>query len=89
MADTPNTPLSRRAERELARRDVELSRQTASATAGGGMVQVSVDGFGTVRSLSIDPKAFDGRDSELLADLIMSAITEAQRRVDELSDPKG
>jgi DNA-binding protein YbaB len=34
-----------------------------------------------LRRLDIDPEAFEGRDADLLADLIMSAITEAQRRV--------
>jgi hypothetical protein len=53
------------------------------ATAGGGLVRVRVDGHRAVRSLVIDPAAFEGRDADLLADLIMAAITEAQRRLDD------
>lgn len=44
---------------------------------------MTVDGRRVVRSLVIAPEAFDGRDADLLADLIMAAITEAQRRLDD------
>jgi DNA-binding protein YbaB len=37
-----------------------------------------------VRSLTIDPEAFEGRDAELLADLIVGAVAEAQRRASDL-----
>jgi nucleoid-associated protein EbfC len=65
------------------RSDAELSRQSTEATAGGGLVRVRVDGHRALRSLVIAPEAFDGRDADLLADLIMAAITEAQRRLDD------
>lgn len=65
----------------------ELQRTLAEATydaqAGGGLVRVVVDGKGALRSLRIDPAAFDGRDPELLADLIQGAVAEAQRRAAE------
>ncbi len=64
------------------RPDADLKR-TAQASAGAGLVQVRVDGRGTLRSLVIAPEAFDGRDADLLADLILAAITEAQRRLDD------
>ena len=62
----------------------ELLDRTIEATAGAGLVRVRVDGRGQVRSLTIDPQAFEGRDAELLADLIAGAIAEAQRRAAEL-----
>jgi nucleoid-associated protein EbfC len=65
------------------RSDAELSKRHAEATAGAGLVRVQVDGHGTLRSLVIAPEAFDGRDADLLADLVMAAITEAQRRLDD------
>jgi DNA-binding protein YbaB len=46
-------------------------------------VRVQVDGRGTLRSLVIAPEAFDGRDADLLADLVMAAVSEAQRRLDD------
>jgi DNA-binding protein YbaB len=65
------------------RSDAELSRRSAEATAGAGLVRVQVDGHGTLRSLTIAPEAFDGRDADLLADLVMAAVTDAQRRLDD------
>lgn len=62
----------------------ELAEKTIEATAGAGMVRVTVDGRGTVRSLQIAPDAFTGRDANLLSDLVLSAIAEAQRRAAEL-----
>jgi nucleoid-associated protein EbfC len=62
----------------------ELADRTIEATAGAGLVRVRVDGRGLVRSLTIDPEAFEGRDAELLADLIVGAVAEAQRRASDL-----
>lgn len=62
----------------------ELADRSVEASAGAGLVRVRVDGRGLVRSLTIDPAAFDGRDPELLADLIVGAVAEAQRRAAEL-----
>jgi DNA-binding YbaB/EbfC family protein len=63
----------------------ELASRTVEATAGAGLVRVTVDGRGMVRSLAIDPGAFEGRDAELLADLVLSAVAEAQRRAADLA----
>jgi DNA-binding YbaB/EbfC family protein len=62
----------------------ELAGRTVEATAGAGLVRVTVDAGGMVRSLVIDPEAFEGRDADLLGDLVLSAIAEAQRRAAEL-----
>ena len=83
MADpTRNSQIPSRVDAER-RSDAELARQSTEATAGGGLVRVKVDGHRTLRSLVIAPEAFEGRDADLLADLIMAAITEAQRRLDD------
>lgn len=66
------------------RSDAELSRQSIEASAGGGLVRVKIDGHRALRALQISPDAFDGRDADLLADLIMSAMTEAHRRLDDI-----
>ena len=62
----------------------ELADRMIEASAGAGLVRVRVDGRGLLRSLSIDPQAFEGRDPELLADLIVAGVAEAQRRAADL-----
>lgn len=62
----------------------ELASRVIETTAGGGMVRVTADGRGTVRSVIIDPSAFEARDAEFLSDLVLAAIAEAQRRAGEL-----
>jgi DNA-binding YbaB/EbfC family protein len=62
----------------------ELAQRTIEFAAGGGMVHVVADGQGTVRSVRIDPAAFEGRDAELLSDLVLSAVAEVQRRAAEV-----
>ena len=62
----------------------ELAGRTIETSSGGGMVKVTADGRGTVRSLVIDPAVFQDRDAEFLSDLVLTAVAEAQRRAAEL-----
>lgn len=62
----------------------ELASRTIETSSGGGLVKVTADGRGTIRSLAIDPAAFQDRDAELLSDLVLAAVAEAQRRAAEL-----
>jgi nucleoid-associated protein EbfC len=57
----------------------EASRETAEASAGGGMVTVIASAGGEIKELRIDPKAIDPGDPELLADMVMAAANEALR----------
>ena len=75
--------LSQQMQGRLQQLQHDLAEQTYDAQAGGGLVRVTVDGKGAVRSLTIDPAAFQGRDADLLADLILSAMAEGQRRAAE------
>ena len=56
----------------------ELVAREISASSGGGMVTATVDGKGTVTRIVIDPTVVDPRDVEMLEDLVLAAITEAQ-----------
>jgi DNA-binding YbaB/EbfC family protein len=62
----------------------ELLQKSVSGSAGGGMVTVSADGRGRVRSVKIDPSAVAGGDVEMLEDLVLAAVADAQRRADDL-----
>ena len=62
----------------------QLKETTVEATAGGGMVTVVMNGVKEVQSLTIDPEVVSKEDVEMLQDLILAAISDAQRRADEL-----
>jgi DNA-binding YbaB/EbfC family protein len=57
-----------------------LESQEVSASAGGGMVTATVDGKGTVKELQIDRTVVDPEDVEMLEDLVLAAVTEAQNK---------
>ena len=65
----------------------QMQRQMAEtrieATAGGGMVTVVVNGLKQVLSLKIDPEVVSKDDVEMLQDLIVAAMTDANRKADE------
>ena len=62
----------------------ELASRTIETSAGAGLVKVTADGRGTIRSIVIDPIAFAERDAELLSDLVTGAVAEAQRRAQDI-----
>lgn len=55
-----------------------LEARRVSASSGGGMVTVTVDGKGSVKQVQIDPTCVDPRDVEMLEDLVLAAVSEAQ-----------
>ena len=57
----------------------DAGRETAEASAGGGMVTVVASAAGELKELRIDPKAIDPDDPEMLADLVLAAANEALR----------
>jgi DNA-binding YbaB/EbfC family protein len=63
----------------------DLVKQTVSASAGGGMVTVEADGKGTVKAIRIDPSVVNPSDVEMLEDLVLVALTEAQKKAGELA----
>ena len=61
----------------------ELAETQVEATAGGGMVTVVMTGVKQLRSVTIDPEVVSKDDVEMLQDLIVAAINDAQRKVDD------
>jgi DNA-binding YbaB/EbfC family protein len=61
----------------------ELQQRTITGTAGGGMVTVEADGRGQVRQVRIDPSVVKPDDIEMLEDLVLSAVSDAQRKAAE------
>jgi nucleoid-associated protein EbfC len=58
----------------------ELQKQTVAGSSGGGMVKVEVNGTGQIKTLALDPTVVNPADVEMLEDLIVVAVLDAQQR---------
>jgi nucleoid-associated protein EbfC len=61
----------------------QIGEISVEATAGGGMVSVKMNGQKQLTDVRIEPDVFKGKDQEMLQELILAAVNEAARRVDE------
>jgi nucleoid-associated protein EbfC len=85
MADLSNLfQLAQQAQGRLSEIQTKLAQETVTSSAGGGMVQATVDGRGQLRAIKIDPEAVRSGDVELLEDLVVAAVAQAQQRAGEL-----
>jgi DNA-binding YbaB/EbfC family protein len=61
----------------------QMGELKIEATAGGGMVTVVVNGHKHVQSITLDPEVVSKDDVEMLQDLIVAALNDAHRKVDD------
>jgi hypothetical protein len=61
----------------------QMGEMTLTATAGGGMVTVTVNGHKHLLTVKLDPEVVSKEDVEMLQDLIVAAVNDAHRKVDE------
>lgn len=61
----------------------QLDELVVEASAGGGMVTVKMNGQKQLVSVQIDPEVFASKDGEMLQDLVVAAVNEACRKIDE------
>jgi len=66
----------------------QLKEETVEASAGGGMVKVTVGGDLTLRKIEIDPEAIDPEEAEMLAEMVQAAVNEGLRAAQELAGSK-
>jgi nucleoid-associated protein EbfC len=66
----------------------ELATTIVEASVGGGMVTVKMSGHKQLVACKIDPEAMDPEDPSMLEDLIVAAVNEAGRRVEETMQGK-
>jgi DNA-binding YbaB/EbfC family protein len=66
----------------------EIAALRIESTSGGGMVAVAMDGQKNLVSLKIDPEVVSKDDVEMLQDLMMAAVNEAARKVDQAIQEK-
>ena len=70
-------------QKQMEEQQKALEEAEFSATAGGGAVQVTVSGKKVLTKVTLDPDAVDPDDVEMLEDLIMGAVNDAMKQVDE------
>ncbi len=75
---------AQKVQQRMMRLQEELGQREVSAQAGGGMVEATVNGRGELVALRIEPEVVDPDDVEMLADLVVAAVGEAQRRAQEM-----
>lgn len=76
---------------EMAKAQESLKDETLEASAGGGMVKVTITGDLQITGITIDPDAIDPEDREVLQDMVLAAVNEAirsaQKRAEERMGP--
>ena len=66
----------------------ELREATVEASAGGGALSVTLGGDHKLRSVTIDPDVLDPDDHEMVQDLIIAAVNEANDKLEALSEQR-
>ena len=89
MAQGPNlNQLLKQAQQmqaEMAKAQEQLKEEIVEASAGGGMVKVTMTGDMQLREIKIDPDAIDPEDAEMLQDMVAASVNEALRSAQELA----
>lgn len=92
MAQQPNmNQLLKQAQQmqaEMMKAQEQLKSEVVEASAGGGMVKVTMSGDLRLLELAIDPEAIDPQDPELLQDMVTAAVNEALRSAQELASTR-
>ena len=73
-------------QREMEKMQSELEEKEVEASAGGGMVTAKVSGKKQLLDLTIDKDAVDPDDVETLQDMIIAAVNEGLRQIDEMQE---
>ena len=75
--------LMKQAQEMQSRLEKDLANMVVESSAGGGMVSVKMDGKKNLISVKIDPEVLTPDESDMVADLVLAAVNDASRRVDE------
>jgi hypothetical protein len=73
-------------QQDLAKAQEELANKVEEGTSGGGMVKCEMNGKNQIVSLKIDKEVVDPEDVEMLEDLVIAAINEAQEKISKNSE---
>ena len=75
-------------QKQMEQAQAELESSEYTATSGGGAVEVTISGTKEITKIKLDPEVVDPDDIEMLEDLVMAAVNEAIRKMDEMSTQK-
>lgn len=70
----------------IEKKKAELEEKEYVVSSGGGMVEVTVTGKHEVKAVGINPEVVDPEDVEMLEDMLVAALNEAMRQIDEESE---
>ena len=70
---------------QLAKAQEDLANMTVEASSGGGAVTVTMNGQQKIQSVKIDPEVVNPEDVEMLEDMVLSAVSEASAKAQELA----
>ena len=73
---------------QMAKAQEEIANEVVEASAGGGMVTAKANGAGELVELTIDPRAIDPEDPEMLGDMVLAAANEALRAASQAVEAK-
>ena len=73
-------------QKQMEEAQAALAEQVVAPTSGGGAVKVTATGKKEIKEIKINPDVVDPDDVEMLEDLILSAVNEALRQVDEIAN---
>lgn len=73
-------------QRKMEALQAEIEEKEVTATAGGGAVSVTVSGKKEITALQLAPEIVDPEDIEMLQDLIIAAVNEGLRQIEEISN---
>lgn len=70
----------------IEKKKAELEEKDYVVSSGGGMVEVTVTGDHKIKAVGINPEVVDPEDVEMLEDMLVAALNEAMRQIDEESE---
>lgn len=77
---------AQRAQKKMQEAQEKLASLSVEGSAGGGLVTATASGDGNITAVKIDKSTVDPEDVELLEDLVMAAVNDAQRKAKELQE---
>jgi len=80
--------MAQKMQQQMEKIQAELGETVLEGSAGGGAVVIKMNGHREVQSVSISPEVVEPDDVEMLQDLLMAAINDATKKVQELAQER-